>query len=119
MASEVRKLADRSDAAASEIGALSAGSVSVAELAGSMLEKMIPDIRKTAELVQEITASSREQGSGSDQIAKAVLQLDAVIQQNASTSEEMASMAEELSGQAEALRSAVAYFRTRASIRSA
>jgi methyl-accepting chemotaxis protein len=119
VASEVRKLADRSDAAASEIGALSAGSVSVAELAGSMLEKMIPDIRKTAELVQEITASSREQGSGSDQIAKAVLQLDAVIQQNASTSEEMASMAEELSGQAEALRSAVAYFRTRASIRSA
>jgi methyl-accepting chemotaxis protein len=112
VASEVRKLAERSQVAASEIGELSKRSVSVAETAGTMLVKIVPDIKKTAELVQEITASSREQNSGTEQIAKAITQLDTVIQQNAATSEEMASMAEELSGQAVQLSDTIAYFKT-------
>ena len=60
MASEVRKLAERSQNAAAEISKLSASSVQVAETAGQMLAKMVPDIQRTAELVQEIAAASRE-----------------------------------------------------------
>ncbi len=111
VASEVRKLAERSQKAAGEIAELSRSSVDVAEKAGEMINGIIPDIRKTAELVQEISASSKEQNSGADQINKALMQLDQVVQQNASASEEMASMAEELSGQAEQLQSTMAFFR--------
>ncbi len=112
VASEVRKLAERSQKAAREISELSTTSVSVAERAGAMLAKILPDIQRTAELVQEISASSKEQDSGAGQINKAIQQLDQVIQQNASASEEMASTAEELSAQAEQLQAAVAFFRT-------
>ena len=101
VAAEVRKLAERSQHAAGEINELSVGSVEVAENAGTLLSSMVPNIEKTAELVQEIAAASREQDAGAEQIAKAIQQLDAVIQMNASSSEEMASTAEELSGQAE------------------
>jgi methyl-accepting chemotaxis protein len=111
VASEVRKLAERSQAAAGEISTLSSKSVQVAETAGDMLTRMLPDIQKTAELVQEISASSREQDSGAEQINKAIQQLDSVIQQNASASEEMASTSEELSGQAEQLKDAISFFR--------
>ena len=111
VASEVRKLAERSQSAAGEISELSARSVQVAETAGEMLEKMLPDIQKTAELVQEITASSKEQDTGAEQINKAIQQLDQVIQQNASASEEMASTSEELSSQAEQLKDAIAFFK--------
>jgi methyl-accepting chemotaxis protein len=111
VASEVRKLAERSQKAAGEISELSAKSVAVADKAGAMLKAIVPDIRKTAELVQEISSSSREQSSGADQIAKAVMQLDSVIQQNASASEEMASMAEELSSQAMQLKDTIAIFK--------
>lgn len=111
VASEVRKLAERSQVAAGEIGALSSRSVRVAEGAGQMLDKMVPDIQKTAELVQEISASSKEQDTGADQISRAIQQLDSVIQQNASASEEMASTSEELSGQAEQLKDAISFFR--------
>lgn len=112
VASEVRKLAERSQTAAGEISELSATSVEVAEKAGEMLSRLVPDIRKTADLVQEIAAASREQDSGADQINKAIQQLDHVIQQNASTSEEMASTAEELAAQAEHLQQSIAFFRT-------
>ncbi len=112
VASEVRKLAERSQVAAGEIGRLSASSVQVAEQAGEMLAKIVPDIRRTAELVQEITAASKEQERGAEQINKAIRQLDQVIQQNASGSEEMASTAEELSSQAEQLQHTIAFFRT-------
>ena len=113
VAAEVRKLAERSGAAAGEIGELSASSVGVAEKAGQMLVKLVPDIQKTAELVQEIAASSGEMNSGADQINKAVQQLDQVTQQNASASEEMASTSEELSSQAQQLQDTMSFFRVR------
>ncbi|MBI2353750.1 MAG: methyl-accepting chemotaxis protein [Deltaproteobacteria bacterium] len=111
VASEVRKLAERSQAAAGEISQLSTSSVAIAEQAGQMLDRMLPDIQKTAELVQEISASSREQDSGAEQINKAIQQLDSVIQQNASASEEMASTSEELTGQAEQLKDTISFFK--------
>ena len=111
VAAEVRKLAERSGQAANEISGLSASSVQVAEKAGEMLKKMVPDIQKTADLVQEISASSKEQTSGAEQINKAIQQLDQVVQQNASSSEELSSTAEELSSQAQQLQSIIGFFR--------
>ena len=112
VASEVRKLAERSQEAAGEINELAANSVRVAEKAGSMLAKIVPDIQKTADLVQEINAASNEQNSGAEQINKAIQQLDQVIQQNASAAEEMASTSEELLGQAEQLITTISFFKT-------
>lgn len=111
VASEVRKLAERSQKAAGEISSLSCTSVEVAEKAGQMLNQIVPDIQKTAELVQEINAASNEQNSGADQVNRAIQQLDQVIQQNASASEEIASTAEELSSQAEHLQETIAFFK--------
>ena len=112
VASEVRKLAERSQTAAAEIRELSASSVEVAEKAGAMLVRIVPDIQKTAELVQEINAASNEQNTGAEQINKAIQQLDQVIQQNASATEEIASTAEELSAQAEHLHDSISFFNT-------
>jgi len=111
VAAEVRKLAERSGTAAAEISELSSSTVSVADQAGQMLVKLVPDIQRTAELVQEISAASNEQNAGAEQINKALQQLDQVIQQNASASEEMASTSEELSSQAEQLQSTISFFR--------
>jgi methyl-accepting chemotaxis protein len=111
VASEVRKLAERSQSASSEIGIISAETVTNVTEAGRIIEALVPSIRKTAELVQEIAASSKEQSVGVDQINLAMTNLDGVIQQNASVSEESASMAEELSGQAEQLSQSVSFFR--------
>jgi methyl-accepting chemotaxis protein len=111
VASEVRKLAERSQRAAGEIAELSESSVGVAETAGRLIREVLPEIKKTAELVQEINAASAEQSSGADQINKAIYQLDQVTQQNASASEEMAAMAEELTGQAEQLQTAISFFK--------
>ncbi len=112
VASEVRKLAERSQVAAGEISQLSSASVDVAERAGKMLAKLVPDIRKTAELVQEISAASREQATGAGQINSAIQQLSRVIQENAGAAEEMASTAEELSAQAAHLQATLGFFRT-------
>jgi methyl-accepting chemotaxis protein len=112
VAAEVRKLAERSQKAAGEINQLSGTTVKVSEKAGEMLDKLVPDIQKTAELVQEITAASKEQDTGSEQINKALQQLERVIQQNASAAEEMASTTEELTGQSDQLVSALGFFRT-------
>ena len=111
VASEVRKLAERSQTAAAEINKLSASSVQIAEKAGEMLTRMVPDIQKNADLVQEITAASNEQSSGAGQINKAIQQLDQVVQQNASASEEMASTSTELLSQAEQLQNTIAFFK--------
>lgn len=111
VASEVRKLAERSQAAAAEISQLSSSSVQVAERAGEMLAKLVPDIQRTAELVQEINAASGEQNSGAEQINKAIQQLDQVVQQNAGAAEEMSSTAEELASQSEHLQSTIEFFR--------
>jgi methyl-accepting chemotaxis protein len=110
VASEVRKLAERSQAAALEIGTLSADTVKVAREAGEMLSKLVPDIKKTAQLVEEITAACREQDVGSAQINTAIQQLDKVTQQNASASEQVSSTSEELSSQAEQLQQTISYF---------
>jgi methyl-accepting chemotaxis protein len=111
VASEVRKLAERSATAASEINELSERSVRVAGEAGKRLKELVPDIKKTAELIQEIAAASGEQSSGTDQIAKGVTQMDIVVQRNASSSEELAATAEELSGQAIKLAETINFFK--------
>ncbi|MCP5102621.1 MAG: chemotaxis protein [bacterium] len=110
VASEVRKLAERSQNAAGEITDLAQSSVGIAEKAGEMLNQLVPDIQKTADLVQEITAASSEQNSGAGQINKAIQQLDKVIQQNAGSAEQMAATSEELSSQAQQLQSAISFF---------
>ena len=112
VAAEVRKLAERSGIAAAEISGLSIDSVKVAETAGEMLEKMVPDIKQTAHLVQEIKSASNEQSTGAEQINKAMQQLDTVIQSNASSSEELASTSEELAAQAEQLNHTISFFNT-------
>jgi methyl-accepting chemotaxis protein len=111
VASEVRKLAERSQTAAAEIGALSGETVKAAQEAGSMLARLVPDIKKTAQLVEEITAACREQDVGSSQINQAIQQLDKVGQQNSSASEQVSSTAEELASQAEQLQSTIGYFK--------
>ena len=106
VASEVRKLAERSQTAAGEITLLSGNTVALAQNAGRIIAGIVPDIRRTSELVREIAAASREQSVGIEQIGKAMIQLDEVIQTNASGSEEMAGMSEEFSGQARQLAAA-------------
>lgn len=111
VAQEVRRLAENSQGAAKAIAQSSASSVGLAERAGASISGIVPEIRKTAELVVEIATASREQTQGSDQIAQALGQLDQVIQRNAAVSEELASMAEEVSAQAVSLEEALAFFR--------
>jgi methyl-accepting chemotaxis protein len=111
VASEVRKLAERSQAAAGEISTLSLDTVKSAQEAGRMLEKLVPDIRRTADLVGEITAACREQDVGVAQINQAIQQLDQVTQQNAAASEQVSSTSEELSSQAEQLQRTISFFR--------
>jgi methyl-accepting chemotaxis protein len=111
VAAEVRKLAERSQVAASEISELTGDSVKVAEEAGGLLEKMVPDIARTAELVQEITAASEEQASGVGQIASAMQHLDQVTQQNAAGSEDLAATAEEMRSQSQSLIEMISFFK--------
>ncbi|MGJ4888348.1 methyl-accepting chemotaxis protein [Bradyrhizobium sp. HKCCYLRH3099] len=111
VASEVRKLAERSQAAATEIGQLSSETLKVAQDAGGMLAKLVPDIKRTAELVLEITVACREQDVGAAQINQAIQQLDQVGQQNASASEQVSATSEELAAQADQLQATIAFFR--------
>src|SRR5471032_583438 len=111
VAAEVRKLAERSQIAAQEIGEVATNSVELGEKAGTLLDQMVPNIRKTSDLVQEITAASEEQSAGVGQINSAVSQLNQTTQQNASASEELAATSEEMSGQAEQLQQAMAFFK--------
>ncbi len=111
VAAEVRKLAERSQKAAGEINQLSSSTVKLSERAGDMLEKLVPDIQKTAELVQEISAACNEQNVGAEQINSALQQLQTVIQQNAGSAEEMAATSEELTSQADQMVNTINYFR--------
>jgi methyl-accepting chemotaxis protein len=110
VATEVRKLAERSQTAAREISGLASSSVRVASRSGQLLVDLVPSIRKTADLVQEVVAASAEQATGVTQMNKAMLHVDQVTQRNASASEELSSTAEELSAQAEALQQLVSFF---------
>ena len=114
VAAEVRKLAERSQVAAQEIGEVATNSVELAEKAGKLLAQMVPSIRKTADLVQEISAASSEQSSGVGQINAAVGQLNQTTQQNASSSEELAATSEEMSSQAEQLQQTMSFFKLNA-----
>ncbi|MGW9949044.1 methyl-accepting chemotaxis protein [Rhizobium leguminosarum] len=111
VASEVRKLAERSQSAAAEISSMSSDTVKAAADAGDMLGRLVPDIRKTAELVSEISAACREQDIGAAQINEAIQQLDKVTQQNAGASEQMSATSEELASQAEELQTSIAFFK--------
>lgn len=111
VAAEVRKLAERSQLAAQEIGEVAASSVGMAERAGHLLDTMVPNIRRTSDLVQEIAAASEEQSSGVEQVSTAMTQLNQATQQNASSSEELAATAEEMRGQAGQLQQLVGFFR--------
>jgi methyl-accepting chemotaxis protein len=111
VATEVRRLAERSQSAAKEIGDLASTSVKVAGRSGELLVSLVPAIRKTADLVQEVAASCSEQSAGVMQINRAMVQVDQVTQRNASATEELASTAEELASQAEALQQLMSFFR--------
>jgi methyl-accepting chemotaxis protein len=111
VAQEVRKLAERAQKAAAEIGTLASSSVSVAERSGQLIVELVPSIQKTASLVQEVAATSREQSSGVSQINKAMGVVDQVTQRSASAAEELASTAEEMSSQAESLQQLMAFFK--------
>ena len=110
VAAEVRKLAERSQVAAQEIGNVAKDSVKLAERAGSLLTEMVPSIKKTSDLVQQITSASQEQSSGVGQINGAMGQLNQATQQNASASEELAATAEEMGSQAEQLQQLMTFF---------
>ncbi len=111
VAAEVRKLAERSNIAAEEINKLSGSGLQISEKAGEVLKKVVPDIEKTATMIQEITAASSEQSNGAEQINNALSQLNQITQQNASASEELASSSEELSAQAEQLKDMISFFK--------
>jgi methyl-accepting chemotaxis protein len=111
VATEVRKLAERSQEAAKEISERASSSVSIAERSGTLLTELVPSIRRTADLVQEVSAASNEQAVGVTQINKALSSVDQVTQRAAAAAEELASTAEEVAAQAEALQQLIAFFK--------
>ena len=111
VAGEVRKLAERSQLASTEISTLSSETVAVAEQAGQMLAKLVPAIEQTAQLVEEISAACREQNIGADEINRAIQQLDRIAQQNFAAAEQTSATSEEMARQSETLKSTIAYFR--------
>jgi methyl-accepting chemotaxis protein len=111
VATEVRRLAERSQTAAKEISALAATSVKVAEHSGRLLNELVPNVQKAAEIIREVSAASSEQSQGVSQVNRAMTQVDEVTQRNASAAEELSSTAEELAAQAESLHELMSIFR--------
>ncbi|MDT8343004.1 MAG: methyl-accepting chemotaxis protein [Thermohalobaculum sp.] len=111
VASEVRKLAERSQLAASEISQLSGETVEVSTVAGRMLGTLVPNIQRTADLVREISAATREQNIGAEQINQAIRDLDRIIQQNAAAAQQSAATSEELASQSQQMNGVIGYFR--------
>jgi methyl-accepting chemotaxis protein len=111
VASEVRKLAERSQAAAHDIAALSGHTVPAAKQAGEMLDRLVPGIKKTAQVVEEISTAYKEQEAGADHAAQSIQQLEQVIQKNAAAAEELSATSEELAAQAEKLQDSISFFR--------
>ena len=118
VAAEVRKLAERSKVAADEIVDLALNSKEITESAGGLMAELIPEMEKTSQLVQEISAASLEQNSGADQINNAIQQLNQVTQQNAASAEEMATSSEELYSQADQLKEQISFFKVNNSEKS-
>jgi len=116
VAAEVRKLAERSQFAAREIGEVAKHSVGMAEKAGKLLDEMVPSINRTSGLVQEISAASDEQSAGVGQINNAMNQLNQITQQNASASEELAATAKEMNEQAKHLQQTMGFFKLESSV---
>jgi methyl-accepting chemotaxis protein len=117
VAAEVRKLAETTKLAAAEIGTMAMNSLAVTEKAGELMNELIPEIKKTTQLIQEVTAASIEQNSGAEQVNSAIQQLNAVTQQNASASEELSASSEELTKQADHLLEMISYFKGNATPR--
>jgi methyl-accepting chemotaxis protein len=115
VATEVRRLAERAQRSAKEIGELAGSSMQVAERSGKLLVELVPSIRKTADLVQEVSAASREQSTGVGQVSKAMSAVDDVTQRNASAAEELSSTAEQMSAQVEALQGVIGFFQVEGS----
>jgi len=111
VATEVRKLAERSQSSSREISTLASSSVRVADRSGTLLTDLVPSIQRTAELVQDVAAASNEQATGVAQINQSLAQVDQVTQRNASAAEELAATAEEMAAQAEGLQNLVSFFR--------
>ena len=111
VAAEVRKLAERAQAAAQDISALSGETVRAAQTAGGMLDRLVPDIQRTADLIRAISTATSEQDAGAAQINMAIQQLDKVTQQNTSASEQIASTAGELAGQSTRLQQVMGFFK--------
>ena len=119
VAAEVRRLAERSQSAAGEIGGMSGETMAAATQAGDMLTRLVPDIRRTTELVAEISAACREQDIGAAQVNQALQQLDQVMQQNAAAAEQISATSQELAGRAEELEDSIAYFQAETAARPA
>jgi len=113
VAAEIRRLAERSQAAAAEIDEVSANGVNIAQKSGDLLTTTVPEISKTAELVKEIAAASQEQSNGAEQVNSVIQNFNQVVQQNAAVAEETAANSEELKRQAEILRTAIKFFKVK------
>ncbi|HEX2968669.1 MAG TPA: methyl-accepting chemotaxis protein [Bacteroidales bacterium] len=111
VAAEVRRLAERSHTSALEIDEITKTSVRATKESSTLLSTIVPEINKTAKLIQEISASSMEQNSGAEQVNNAIQELNRITQQNAAASEEVATSSEELSGQSDYLFESVRFFK--------
>ncbi len=110
VAGEVRKLAERSQTAAREIGSLASSSLAVADRTSRLIQELVPVIDKTAESAQEVAAASDQQSSGVSQVNRAMTEVDTVTQRTASAAEELSATAEEMAAQAQSLRRLIDFF---------